>query len=57
MMKPMVEYGMEFGRLDNEIIPLLPSSLHLIAAGGAGFDWVDAEALGRKGRFMSLSLK
>ena len=32
-----------------DIVPILPSSLKLIAAGGAGFDWVDAEALGRKG--------
>jgi lactate dehydrogenase-like 2-hydroxyacid dehydrogenase len=49
MMKPMVEFGAEFGRLDNYLIPLLPPSLRLIAAGGAGFDWVDTEALGRKG--------
>jgi lactate dehydrogenase-like 2-hydroxyacid dehydrogenase len=50
MMKPMVEYGAEFGRLDKELIDLLPPSLRLIAAGGAGFDWADTEELGRKGK-------
>ena len=49
IMKPMVEYGAEFGRLDKKLIDLLPSSLKLIAAGGAGFDWADHEELGRKG--------
>jgi lactate dehydrogenase-like 2-hydroxyacid dehydrogenase len=48
-MKPMVEYGSEFGKLDKELIALLPKSLKLIAAGGAGFDWADHEELGRKG--------
>jgi lactate dehydrogenase-like 2-hydroxyacid dehydrogenase len=48
-MKPMVEYGAEFGRLDKKLIDLLPSSLKLVAAGGAGFDWADHEELGRKG--------
>lgn len=48
-MKPMVEYGAEFGKLDKELIALLPKSLKLIAAGGAGFDWADHEELGRKG--------
>jgi lactate dehydrogenase-like 2-hydroxyacid dehydrogenase len=48
-MKPMVEYGAEFGRLDKDLISLLPPSLKLIAAGGAGFDWVDHEGLGRRG--------
>ena len=47
--KPMVEYGAEFGKLDKELIALLPSSLKVIAAGGAGFDWADAEELGRRG--------
>jgi lactate dehydrogenase-like 2-hydroxyacid dehydrogenase len=45
----MVEFGAEFGRLDGEIIPLLPQSLKVITAGGAGFDWVDHEQLGRRG--------
>jgi hypothetical protein len=54
MMKPMVEYGTEFGRLDKDLIELLPRSLKVIAAGGAGFDWVDHEELGRKGAFCLL---
>jgi lactate dehydrogenase-like 2-hydroxyacid dehydrogenase len=45
----MVEYGAEFGRLDKELIDLLPKSLKVIAAGGAGFDWADTEELGRRG--------
>lgn len=49
MMKPMVEYGAEYGRLDSELIELLPKSLKLIAAGGAGFDWADHEELGCHG--------
>jgi hypothetical protein len=51
MMKPMVEFGNEIGRLDKELIDLLPASLKLIAAGGAGFDWADHEELGRRGTF------
>jgi hypothetical protein len=53
IMKPMVEYGSEFGKLDKELIALLPKSLKLIAAGGAGFDWADHEELGRKGTSLS----
>jgi lactate dehydrogenase-like 2-hydroxyacid dehydrogenase len=49
IMKPMVEYGAEFGRLDKPLIDLLPSSLKVIAAGGAGFDWVEVEELGKRG--------
>jgi hypothetical protein len=49
IMKPMVEYGAEFEKLDKELIALLPKSLKLIAAGGAGFDWADHEELGRNG--------
>jgi hypothetical protein len=47
IMKPMVEYGAEFGKLGKDLIALLPKSLKLIAAGGAGFDWADHEELGR----------
>jgi hypothetical protein len=49
VMKPMVEYGAEFGKLDPELISLLPKSLKVIAAAGAGFDWADHEELGRQG--------
>ena len=49
-MKPMVEYGAEFGRFDKDLISLLPDSLKLVAAGGAGFDWVDVDELGKRGR-------
>ena len=49
IMKPMVEYGAEFGRLTDDLIDLLPSSLQIIAAGGAGFDWADTEQLGKRG--------
>jgi lactate dehydrogenase-like 2-hydroxyacid dehydrogenase len=50
----MVEYGAEFGRLDKELIDLLPKSLKVIAAGGAGFDWADTEELGRRGPLRKL---
>jgi lactate dehydrogenase-like 2-hydroxyacid dehydrogenase len=51
----MVEYGAEFGRLDKELIDLLPKSLKVIAAGGAGFDWADTEELGRRGPLLQTS--
>lgn len=54
-MKPMVVYGAEFGRLDKELVSLLPKSLKLIAAGGAGFDWADHEELGRNGTHVSIA--
>ena len=51
----MVVYGAEFGRLDKELISLLPKSLKLIAAAGAGFDWADHEELGRNSTHVSIA--
>lgn len=40
---------MEMNPWDSELISLLPPSCHIYAAGGAGYDWVDANALGSRG--------
>ena len=48
-MKPGFELGNDIGRLDKEIIPLLPEALKVIAGAGAGFDWVDIDLLGKRG--------
>ena len=34
---------------DAELISLLPPSCHIYAAGGAGYDWADTDALGARG--------
>ena len=34
---------------DSELISLLPPSCHIYAAGGAGYDWADTDALGKRG--------
>lgn len=34
---------------DAELISLLPTSCHIYAAGGAGYDWADVDALGARG--------
>jgi hypothetical protein len=36
---------------DRELIDLLPKSMKVMASAGAGYDWVDVEALAEKGTF------
>lgn len=36
------------GQWDDELISLLPSSVRIFASAGAGFNWADTEALGRR---------
>lgn len=37
------------GQWDDELIGLLPDSVRIFASAGAGFNWADVEALGRRG--------
>jgi lactate dehydrogenase-like 2-hydroxyacid dehydrogenase len=37
------------GQWDDELIALLPPSIRIFASAGAGFNWADVEALGRRG--------
>lgn len=37
------------GQWDDELISLLPSSVRIFASAGAGFNWADVDALGRRG--------
>lgn len=37
------------GQWDDELIPLLPPSVRIFASAGAGFNWADVDALGRRG--------
>lgn len=37
------------GQWDDELIPLLPPSVRIFASAGAGFNWADTDALGRRG--------
>ncbi|KAH7033581.1 uncharacterized protein B0I36DRAFT_321708 [Microdochium trichocladiopsis] len=37
------------GAWDRELIALLPPSVRVFASAGAGFDWVDTQALGQRG--------
>ena len=41
------------GQWDDELIHLLPSSVRIFASAGAGFNWADTEALGRRGIWYS----
>lgn len=38
------------GRIDRELISLLPDSVKVYASAGAGFDWVDTDILAEKGK-------
>ncbi|RBR09316.1 uncharacterized protein FIESC28_09924 [Fusarium coffeatum] len=40
--------GGEMGQWDDELIPLLPPSVRIFASAGAGFNWADVDALGRR---------
>jgi lactate dehydrogenase-like 2-hydroxyacid dehydrogenase len=48
--RPFWGTGGEMGRWDAELISLLPDTVKVFASAGAGFDWVDTELLGEKGR-------
>lgn len=37
------------GQWDDELIPLLPPSVRIFASAGAGFNWADTDALGKRG--------
>lgn len=49
--RPFWGTGGEMGQWDDELIGLLPGSVRVFASAGAGFDWADTEALGRRGEF------
>jgi lactate dehydrogenase-like 2-hydroxyacid dehydrogenase len=36
------------GQWDSELMPLLPASVRIFASAGAGFNWADVDALGRR---------
>lgn len=46
--RPHFQSGGEMGQWDEELINLLPSSVRIFASAGAGFDWADVDALGRR---------
>jgi lactate dehydrogenase-like 2-hydroxyacid dehydrogenase len=43
--RPHFQTGGEMGQWDDELIPLLPSSLRIFASAGAGYNWADVDAL------------
>lgn len=47
--RPFWNTGGEMGNWDQELISLLPKSCRIYASAGAGFDWVDTEALAKRG--------
>ncbi|KAL4926195.1 D-mandelate dehydrogenase-like dehydrogenase [Aspergillus undulatus] len=47
--RPHFQSGGEMGQWDDELIGLLPASVRIFASAGAGFNWADVEALGRRG--------
>ncbi|KAL0932863.1 putative d-mandelate dehydrogenase [Colletotrichum truncatum] len=47
--RPHFQTGGEMGQWDDELISLLPSSVRIFASAGAGFNWADVDALGRRG--------
>ncbi|KAI5924592.1 D-isomer specific 2-hydroxyacid dehydrogenase [Camillea tinctor] len=49
MYRPFWNTGGEMGNWDAELISLLPDSCKIFASAGAGFDWVDTEAMAKKG--------
>ncbi|KAI8624629.1 D-isomer specific 2-hydroxyacid dehydrogenase [Xylariaceae sp. FL1651] len=46
--RPHFQTGGEMGQWDDELISLLPSSVRIFASAGAGFNWADVDALGRR---------
>ncbi|KAL4805145.1 D-isomer specific 2-hydroxyacid dehydrogenase [Aspergillus unguis] len=47
--RPHFQNGGEMGQWDDDLINLLPPSVRIFASAGAGFNWADVEALGRRG--------
>ncbi|KAK8067298.1 hypothetical protein PG997_014045 [Apiospora hydei] len=47
--RPHFQTGGEMGQWDEELIALLPASVRIFASAGAGYNWADVEALGRRG--------
>ncbi|KAK8032335.1 alcohol dehydrogenase [Apiospora arundinis] len=47
--RPHFQTGGEMGQWDEELISLLPPSVRIFASAGAGYNWADVEALGRRG--------
>lgn len=47
--RPHFQTGGEMGQWDEELIALLPSSVRIFASAGAGYNWADVDALGRRG--------
>lgn len=47
--RPHFQSGGEMGQWDDELISLLPPSLRIFASAGAGYNWADVDALGRRG--------
>lgn len=47
--RPHFQSGGEMGQWDEELISLLPSSVRIFASAGAGYNWADVDALGRRG--------
>lgn len=46
--RPHFQSGGEMGQWDDELISLLPSSVRIFASAGAGYNWADTDALGRR---------
>ncbi|KAJ9137933.1 D-isomer specific 2-hydroxyacid dehydrogenase [Pleurostoma richardsiae] len=46
--RPHFQSGGEMGDWDEELISLLPPSVRIFASAGAGFNWADVDALGRR---------
>ncbi|KAI1874548.1 hypothetical protein JX265_004756 [Neoarthrinium moseri] len=46
--RPHFQTGGEMGDWNEELITLLPSSVRIFASAGAGFNWADVDALGRR---------
>ncbi|KPM42942.1 hypothetical protein AK830_g3640 [Neonectria ditissima] len=46
--RPHFQTGGEMGQWDDELISLLPPSVRVFASAGAGFNWADTDALGRR---------
>lgn len=47
--RPHFQTGGEMGQWNDELIDLLPSSVRIFASAGAGYNWADTDALGRRG--------
>lgn len=47
--RPHFQTGGEMGQWDEELIALLPPSVRIFASAGAGYNWADVDALGKRG--------